>query len=199
MEGKELEEESLVIDKRIREIELKFEPKPLPILTFKKPIENLTWLSLGESIIHMHNYMSENKISYISEIDLVKSYYEKNLTIEKNANQDSTVNVVNNFEEVFKTDGDNKLTETNKEKEISEVEDNEADERMEVDNNDKSPEKMDTEKSHSVDVASSQEEEESDYQKSETDNQETKECSDFNADGTLDKSTGKFFKFFSSF
>lgn len=68
-EGKELENESDEIYNRIRAIEMEFEPKPLPVLCFDKPLEEFTWLALGESIVHMHKYITEQKLVSLFWID----------------------------------------------------------------------------------------------------------------------------------
>ncbi|KAL0818728.1 hypothetical protein ABMA28_008059 [Loxostege sticticalis] len=43
----------------------------LPDLKLKKPIANLTWSSVGESLVHMHEYMTENCYSHACHIELV--------------------------------------------------------------------------------------------------------------------------------
>ncbi|XP_028159462.1 calcineurin-binding protein cabin-1-like [Ostrinia furnacalis] len=43
----------------------------LPDLKLRKPIANLTWLSVGESLVHMHEYMTENCYSHACRIELL--------------------------------------------------------------------------------------------------------------------------------
>lgn len=62
VEGKGLENESNEISKRIRDIEIELEPKPLPVIDINKPLEKFSWVSLGETIIQMHNYIAEEKL-----------------------------------------------------------------------------------------------------------------------------------------
>lgn len=61
IEGYKFENESLEIDRKIRELELEFKPEFLPVLTFQKPLNNFTWLCLGRSVVHMHSYLIEQK------------------------------------------------------------------------------------------------------------------------------------------
>ncbi|XP_038221203.1 calcineurin-binding protein cabin-1-like [Zerene cesonia] len=59
--------------------ETKFTYK-MPNLTLQKPITNLTWESVGESLVHMHRYITENEMSHAAFIQLV---YEKEVKEEK--------------------------------------------------------------------------------------------------------------------
>ncbi|XP_045504042.1 calcineurin-binding protein cabin-1-like [Colias croceus] len=59
--------------------ETKFTYK-MPDLTLQKPISNLTWESVGESLVHMHRYITENALSHAAFIQLV---YEKEVKEEK--------------------------------------------------------------------------------------------------------------------
>lgn len=61
-EGKELEKESDEITQRIRILEIDLEPKPLPLLELSKPLEEYSWESLGETIIHMHHHITEQNL-----------------------------------------------------------------------------------------------------------------------------------------
>ncbi|XP_076756592.1 calcineurin-binding protein cabin-1 isoform X1 [Xylocopa sonorina] len=49
---------------------VEFCPKPLPDLTLRKPIKSFTWLDLGESLLDMHRYITENDLSFVSRINL---------------------------------------------------------------------------------------------------------------------------------
>ncbi|KAK2589327.1 hypothetical protein KPH14_007875 [Odynerus spinipes] len=48
-----------------------FIPKPVPDLTLRRPISNYTWLDVGESLLDMHRYVTENGLSFVSRIKLV--------------------------------------------------------------------------------------------------------------------------------
>ncbi|XP_033185643.2 calcineurin-binding protein cabin-1 [Bombus vancouverensis nearcticus] len=50
---------------------VEFCPKPLPDLTLRKPIKNYTWLDLGECLLDMHRYITENNLSFVSRINLI--------------------------------------------------------------------------------------------------------------------------------
>lgn len=52
----------------------------LPDLRLQKPITELTWLSVGESLVHMHHYMTENAFSHACFIELV---FEKKVVEEE--------------------------------------------------------------------------------------------------------------------
>lgn len=43
----------------------------IPQLKLVKPITNLSWLSVGDSLVHMHNYMTENFYSHACPLELV--------------------------------------------------------------------------------------------------------------------------------
>ncbi|XP_054016613.1 calcineurin-binding protein cabin-1-like isoform X2 [Hylaeus anthracinus] len=49
---------------------IEFTPKPLPDLTLRKPIKSRTWLDVGESLLDMHRYITENDLSFVSRINL---------------------------------------------------------------------------------------------------------------------------------
>ncbi|GBP11673.1 Calcineurin-binding protein cabin-1 [Eumeta japonica] len=55
----------------------------LPQLQLLKPITKLEWTSVGESLVHMHNYMTENCFSHACFLNLV---YEK-----ENKNEDEEI------------------------------------------------------------------------------------------------------------
>lgn len=57
-----MENECNEVFKRIRDIEIELESKPLPVIDISKPLEEFSWISLGETIIHMHNYIAEEKL-----------------------------------------------------------------------------------------------------------------------------------------
>ncbi|XP_072762605.1 calcineurin-binding protein cabin-1 isoform X2 [Anoplolepis gracilipes] len=47
-----------------------FMPKSLPELTLRMPLINCTWLALGESLLDMHRYITENDFNFVSRIVL---------------------------------------------------------------------------------------------------------------------------------
>lgn len=47
-----------------------FTPKILPELTLRMPLKNYTWLALGESLLDMHRYLTENDLNFVSKIIL---------------------------------------------------------------------------------------------------------------------------------
>ncbi|CAK9826767.1 Calcineurin-binding protein cabin-1, partial [Anthophora retusa] len=49
---------------------IEFCPKPLPDLSLRKPIKCCTWLNLGECLLDMHRYITENNLSFVSRINL---------------------------------------------------------------------------------------------------------------------------------
>ncbi|CAG9130913.1 unnamed protein product [Plutella xylostella] len=49
----------------------------LPDLKLQKPITSLTWSAVGESIVHMHNYMTENYFSHACFIEMAFKKEEK--------------------------------------------------------------------------------------------------------------------------
>lgn len=49
---------------------VEFMPKPLPELTLRMPLINYTWLALGESLLDMHRYITENDLNFVSRIVL---------------------------------------------------------------------------------------------------------------------------------
>lgn len=49
---------------------VEFKPKPLPELTLRMPLTSYAWLALGESLIDMHRYISENDLNFVSKIVL---------------------------------------------------------------------------------------------------------------------------------
>jgi len=68
-----------------------FMPKPLPELTLRMPLTSCTWLALGESLLDMHRYITENNLSFVSKIILSVQKLDDNImnnemeTVESNA------------------------------------------------------------------------------------------------------------------
>lgn len=72
-----------------------FTPKPLPELTLRMPLTNCTWLALGESLLDMHRYITENNLNFVSKIVLsVQKPDDKNTA----NNEGETVENVNIME-----------------------------------------------------------------------------------------------------
>ncbi|KAF5296187.1 hypothetical protein FQA39_LY12641 [Lamprigera yunnana] len=57
---------------QINEVEKSFESKPLPCISLPKPLESFTWVSLGCTIIDLHQYISNNNMSHFCKVDLTK-------------------------------------------------------------------------------------------------------------------------------
>ncbi|KAL6431043.1 hypothetical protein ACFW04_007057 [Cataglyphis niger] len=63
---------------------VEFMPKPLPELTLRMPLINYTWLALGESLLDMHRYITENDLNFVSRIVLsVRKPDDKCVTVNK--------------------------------------------------------------------------------------------------------------------
>jgi len=84
-----------------------FMPKPLPELTLRMPLTSCTWLALGESLLDMHRYITENNLSFVSKIILSVQKLDDNImnnemeTVESNASVmeiDQQNNVIPNGE-----------------------------------------------------------------------------------------------------
>lgn len=54
----------------------------LPVLKLNKPITNLTWKSVGESLIHMHQYIENYAYSHACPIEII--YEKQELVVEVN-------------------------------------------------------------------------------------------------------------------
>lgn len=66
-----LAEANEVSEKWAEFCKVEFTPKPLPELTLRMPLTSCTWLALGESLLDMHRYISENNLNFVSRIILV--------------------------------------------------------------------------------------------------------------------------------
>ncbi|KAF9407171.1 hypothetical protein HW555_012710 [Spodoptera exigua] len=54
----------------------------LPELKLVKPVSNLSWKSVGESLVHMHHYMAENCYSHACKIEMVFEKEDKQEAME---------------------------------------------------------------------------------------------------------------------
>lgn len=66
-----LAEANVVSQKWAEACKKEFTPKPLPILTLRMPLTTYTWLALGESLVDMHMYITENNFNFVSRIILL--------------------------------------------------------------------------------------------------------------------------------
>ncbi|KAF3422681.1 hypothetical protein E2986_06783 [Frieseomelitta varia] len=73
---------------------IEFCPKPLSDLTLRKAIKNYTWLDLGECLLDMHRYITENNLSFVSRINLIVHQSEETLKthIEGDTEENNDVN-----------------------------------------------------------------------------------------------------------
>ncbi|XP_026332413.1 calcineurin-binding protein cabin-1-like [Hyposmocoma kahamanoa] len=66
----------------------------LPVLKLNKPITNLTWEAVGESLIHMHHYIEINAYSHACPIEIIyekqEHVVEVNETIKETEQKDSS-------------------------------------------------------------------------------------------------------------
>lgn len=98
---------------------IEFTPKPLPDLTLRKPIKSCTWLDLGESLLDMHRYITENDLSFVSRINLMvlnpeetapkintDGHAQENIDshIDQEASQDTPMKTENDIEKATKMD-----------------------------------------------------------------------------------------------
>ncbi|XP_011308750.1 calcineurin-binding protein cabin-1 [Fopius arisanus] len=65
-----LNEAKQVAERWIEACRPDFEFKPLPDVSLKKPLEKFTWLELGESLIEMHHYITDNNLNFASKLNL---------------------------------------------------------------------------------------------------------------------------------
>ncbi|XP_076631383.1 calcineurin-binding protein cabin-1 isoform X1 [Colletes latitarsis] len=70
---------------------IEFNPKPLPDLTLRKPIKSCTWLDVGESLLDIHRYITENDLSFVSRINLTILNPEE-ILLKVNNEDDTQVN-----------------------------------------------------------------------------------------------------------
>ncbi|XP_063980045.1 calcineurin-binding protein cabin-1-like isoform X2 [Diachasmimorpha longicaudata] len=66
-----LEEAKDIADRWIEICRPDFEFKPIPDVSLKRPLEKHTWLELGESLIEIHNYITDNNLNFISKLNLI--------------------------------------------------------------------------------------------------------------------------------
>ncbi|XP_003701167.1 calcineurin-binding protein cabin-1 [Megachile rotundata] len=87
-----------VAEKWAETCKIEFTSKPLPDLTLRKSIKSYTWLDLGESLLDMHKYITENDLSFVSRINLVVDNTEE--TSRANVEADIQENNMNTNQEV---------------------------------------------------------------------------------------------------
>ncbi|XP_008547464.1 calcineurin-binding protein cabin-1 [Microplitis demolitor] len=131
-----------------------FEYKPLPDLSLHKPLKNYSWLELGESLVDMHKYMSDNNLNFISKIKLdiqtdeTEALANQNSTEaeEKGENSEMVVDISSELESVTDVEMDVKgeHRDSGENDDDQEVPDAKLDSEMDVDGDD--------EKSSSSDV-----------------------------------------------
>lgn len=63
-EEKEILDEIQVILDKITEAEKELGPKPLSTIPLPKPLENFTWISLANTIIYLHQYLTDNEMVF---------------------------------------------------------------------------------------------------------------------------------------
>ncbi|KOX69063.1 Calcineurin-binding protein cabin-1 [Melipona quadrifasciata] len=73
---------------------VEFCSKPLSDLTLRRAIKNCTWLDLGECLLDMHRYITENNLSFVSRINLIVHQSEEILKthIEGDTERNNDVN-----------------------------------------------------------------------------------------------------------
>lgn len=72
-----------------------FTPKPLPELTLRMPLTSCTWLALGESLLDMHRYITENNLNFVSKVVLsVQKPDDKNTVSNEGETVESNVNTM---------------------------------------------------------------------------------------------------------
>lgn len=72
-----------------------FTPKSLPELTLRIPLTSCTWLALGESLLDMHRYITENNLNFVSKIVLsIQKSDDKNAATNERETVESNVNIM---------------------------------------------------------------------------------------------------------
>lgn len=61
IEAEVLQKAQLLCD-RINKIEKSVAPKGLSTIPLPKPLEDFTWLSLGQTLVDLHQYITENNM-----------------------------------------------------------------------------------------------------------------------------------------
>lgn len=102
--GDKLLEEAKEVSKKWAEVcKAEFTPKPLPELTLRMPLTSCTWFALGESLLDMHRYITENSLNFVSKIVLSiqkpddkntsSNEWESSVNVESSINVESSVNM----------------------------------------------------------------------------------------------------------
>nr|XP_023024842.1 calcineurin-binding protein cabin-1-like isoform X2 [Leptinotarsa decemlineata] len=63
-------QEVQVLCDRVTEIEKSLGPKPLQTIPLSKPLTDYTWLSLANTVIDLHQYITDNDMSHFTFIDM---------------------------------------------------------------------------------------------------------------------------------
>lgn len=63
-----LREVSMLCD-QINKAEKKLEPEPLPTIALPTPLNDYTWVALGNTLIDLHNYISDNNMVSLEELN----------------------------------------------------------------------------------------------------------------------------------
>ncbi|KAI4485580.1 hypothetical protein M0802_012702 [Mischocyttarus mexicanus] len=113
-----LEEADKVAQKWAEVCKSEFIPKSVPELTLRKPINNYTWLDIGESLLDMHRFITESTLSFVSRIKLIVNtpnvetvdkndecdVQETNMDVEIQELQSPNLNVTNDVDKDIKID-----------------------------------------------------------------------------------------------
>ncbi|CAH0547224.1 unnamed protein product [Brassicogethes aeneus] len=65
-------EEADELRQKVLEIEKSLAPKPLQVIPLPKPLEDFTWLSLAKTVVHLHQYITDNEMSHFTMFDMSK-------------------------------------------------------------------------------------------------------------------------------
>ncbi|XP_049819856.1 calcineurin-binding protein cabin-1-like isoform X2 [Aethina tumida] len=57
---------------RVLEVEKSLSPKYLQEIPLPKPLEEYTWVSLAKTVVHLHQYLTDNDMSHFTLIDMSK-------------------------------------------------------------------------------------------------------------------------------
>lgn len=93
--GDKLLEEAKEVSKKWAEVcKAEFTPKSLPELTLRMPLTSCTWLAVGESLLDMHRYITENNLNFVSKIVLsIQKPDDKNTSSNEVETVESSINM----------------------------------------------------------------------------------------------------------
>ncbi|KAK4873288.1 hypothetical protein RN001_015317 [Aquatica leii] len=104
---------------RINEVEKSLESKPLPCISLPKPLDSFSWVSLGRTLIDLHQYITDNKMSHFCKVDLTKCMSQVSSVEDSNGPESAKLeNAVMN-DEVHEDEIDDKDAEENPERRMS--------------------------------------------------------------------------------